>query len=352
MISSSSSKKPYDDDESTITSTTISTTTTTNGGSSGCGNTTENELDAKPFISEAIGDSHQLQQFETQFVTNVYNEIAPHFSNTRYSRWPFINEFILGKKNCLFADVGCGNGKYMQSWKETIQFYNGTSLSKTSTSNCFIGTDISLGLAEICRDRDLEVLVANNTQLPFRGEYFDVVISVAVIHHFATRERRMQAIRELFRICKKGGEVLIYVWAFEQAPKKKSVTGEDGTTSTPSYRYAQQDVFVPWHLQKQFDSKKTKSSKETPESAPSSIQETSSSSNMNILPNVTEGSEGEKVYKRYYHLFKRGELEQLVQDASVMMDDSSGEQRTLFEFEFVKNYYFEKDNWGVVCRKK
>lgn len=110
MISSSSSKKPYDDDESTITSTTISTTTTTNGGSSGCGNTTENELDAKPFISEAIGDSHQLQQFETQFVTNVYNEIAPHFSNTRYSRWPFINEFILGKKNCLFADVGCGNG--------------------------------------------------------------------------------------------------------------------------------------------------------------------------------------------------------------------------------------------------
>ncbi|KAG2373411.1 hypothetical protein C9374_012150 [Naegleria lovaniensis] len=307
----------------------------------------DKELDAKPFISEAHGDSLQLHQFETQFVTNVYNEIAPHFSNTRYSRWPFINEFILGKKNCLFADVGCGNGKYMQSWKETIQYYNGHSLSKTSTSNCFIGTDISLGLAEICRDRDLEVLVANNTQLPFRGEYFDVVISVAVIHHFATPERRMQAIRELFRICRKGGDVLIYVWAFEQqSPKKKSsaTTATTSSEESSSYRYAQQDVFVPWHLQKQFDSTTKKESH--------TEQQPQTSSSTNIVPNVTQGSEGEKVYKRYYHLFKKGELEQLVQDASVMVDENSGEQRTVFEFEFVKNLYFEKDNWGVVCRKK
>ena len=282
------------------------------------------ELDANRVINTVENDSMQLHQFEKQFVTQVYNEIAPHFSNTRYSRWPFINEYILGKENCLFADIGCGNGKYMQSWKETLEFNRGNKLSKISTSNCFIGTDISDGLAEICKGRDLEVMVADNTRLPFKSEKFDVVISVAVIHHFATPERRMNAIRELFRVCKQGGEVLIYVWAFEQQSKKKS---QD--SSTPSYRYPQQDVFVPWHLQKQFDKKPAQNAE-----------------------NFIQGEDGEKVYKRFYHLFKEGELEKLVEEASFTTCPQTGEKVQSFDFEFVKNMYYEKDNWGVVCRKK
>ncbi len=54
------------------------------------------------------------QKFENEFVTQVYDEIAPHFSHTRYKPWPFVEEFLL---NCpdhsIVADVGCGNGKYM-----------------------------------------------------------------------------------------------------------------------------------------------------------------------------------------------------------------------------------------------
>lgn len=47
----------------------------------------------------------------------------------------------------------------------------------------------------------------------------DYVISVAVIHHFSTEERRLEAINELVRITKPGGTILIYVWAFEQQQK-------------------------------------------------------------------------------------------------------------------------------------
>ena len=275
------------------------------------------ELDADSIITKLNNDQEELHQFEKQFVTQVYNEIAPHFSNTRYSRWPFINQYILEKENCLFADIGCGNGKYMQSWKETWECYKGNKLSKTSTNNCFIGTDISEGLAGISgNERNLEVMVADNNLLPFKSEKFDVVISVAVIHHFATPERRMNAIRELFRICKKGGEVLIYVWAFEQAAKKK--TGDAEFT----LRYPQQDVFVPWQLQKKFEKK--------------SDAQSSSETEFSVT------GEGAKVFKRYYHLFKEGELEDLVTLAS----DGS------FEFEFVKSHYYEKENWGVVCKKK
>ena len=61
------------------------------------------------------------------------------------------------------------------------------------------------------------------------------MISIAVIHHMSTRERRIQAIRvrcsyfpllhaykaqELFRLLRHGGTMLITVWAFEQVRYK------------------------------------------------------------------------------------------------------------------------------------
>jgi SAM-dependent methyltransferase len=53
-----------------------------------------------------------------------------------------------------------------------------------------------------------------------RSGVFDSVISIAVIHHFSTKTLRIEAIKEMHRILKVGGKVLIYVWAFEQEEKK------------------------------------------------------------------------------------------------------------------------------------
>ena len=52
---------------------------------------------------------------------------------------------------------------------------------------------------------------------------------------------RHQAIKELLRIVKKNGIVLIYVWAFEQ---------EERT-------FTEQDIFVPWNLQYKFEDENT-----------------------------------------------------------------------------------------------
>ena len=49
---------------------------------------------------------------------------------------------------------------------------------------------------------------------------FDAVLSVGVVHHFATHERRVQALQELARITTQGGLVMVYVWAFEQKTRK------------------------------------------------------------------------------------------------------------------------------------
>lgn len=67
-------------------------------------------------------------------------------------------------------------------------------------------------------------------ELPFRNDSFDAVISLAVVHHFATTERRVLAIREISRILRVGGRVVITVWALEQRHR----------------RFESQDVLIPW----------------------------------------------------------------------------------------------------------
>ncbi|RUS83587.1 hypothetical protein EGW08_008641 [Elysia chlorotica] len=80
------------------------------------------------------------------------------------------------------------------------------------------------------RSQGFEVSAANNFALPFRDASFDAVISIGVIHHFASREKRLKALDELSRILAPGGKLMVYVWAFEQTHRK----------------FDSQDVLIPW----------------------------------------------------------------------------------------------------------
>ena len=98
--------------------------------------------------------------------------------------------------------MGCGNGKYL-------------GVNKQNVIN--IGTDRSFNLIGLCRERDMDYQTfgCDSLKLPVRDSVFDSVISIAVIHHFSTKSLRAKAIGEMIRILKKGGKVLIYVWAYE-----------------------------------------------------------------------------------------------------------------------------------------
>ncbi|XP_022109385.1 uncharacterized protein LOC110989365 [Acanthaster planci] len=155
---------------------------------------------------------------EKQHVHDVYERIAPHFSDARYKAWPRVKEFLLGlEPGSIVADVGCGNGKYLGINKQIYK----------------VGSDCCPSLVAIAHRAHHETMVCDNIRLPYRDDSFDAVISIAVIHHFATAERRAQALKELARICRPGGQVMIYVWAMEQKLRK----------------FDAQDVLVPWHLQ-------------------------------------------------------------------------------------------------------
>lgn len=140
-------------------------------------------------------------EIEKRYVHRVYDAIAPHFSATRFAKWPKVAAFLNSlTADSVVLDAGCGNGKYLG--------FN---------PNCFfIGCDISPPLIDICAGRGHEVLVADAVNLPYRSDFGDAAISIAVLHHLSTESRRRKAIEELVRVVRKGGLVLITVWAVEQ----------------------------------------------------------------------------------------------------------------------------------------
>lgn len=141
----------------------------------------------------------------------------------------------------------------------------------------------------------------------------DYAICIAVVHHFSTRENRIHALRELRRIVRTGGQVLVTVWAFEQEKKK----------------YTEQDVMIKWHLQKRFDQtqnieRKPKSKAPIPTSSNSRTTGTLETDSTSTTPaedktteaivassSATNDSSQSNVLERYYHLFKKGELDEL-----------------------------------------
>ena len=117
--------------------------------------------------------------------------------------WPDFSKRKNFKKHCILF-LGCGSGKYLN----------------INPSVFNIGSDRCRALAQLAREKDQEVLHCDNLALPFRDESLDAVLSVAVIHHIATVERRVRALRELARVLRVGGRVMISVWAMEQSHRR------------------------------------------------------------------------------------------------------------------------------------
>ena len=101
-------------------------------------------------VPKTVGEAQSL---EKTHVHEVYERIAPHFSGTRHSPWPKIAEFLREQPvGSLVADVGCGNGKYLGINENVFK----------------TGSDRSVNLATICRERGFPVIVCDILSLPYR----------------------------------------------------------------------------------------------------------------------------------------------------------------------------------------
>ncbi|KAG4416461.1 hypothetical protein IFR04_010379 [Cadophora malorum] len=227
-------------------------------------------------------DSNQVQpeSYEEQHVHQVYEQIASHFSSTRYKPWPIVESFLQSlTPGSIGLDIGCGNGKYLAVNKDVF----------------IIASDRSTNLVKIATQHESHAaVVADSLSLPHQDGRFDFAICIAVVHHLSTRERRAEAVAAILKCLKEGGKALVYVWALEQKGSRRG--WDEGS---------EQDVMVPWVM---------KSGKKK----------------------VEEGAEPEKTFQRYYHLYRKGELEEDVIGIGGEVVESG----------------YEKDNWWAICRRK
>ncbi|CUS23446.1 LAQU0S10e00562g1_1 [Lachancea quebecensis] len=271
---------------------------------------------------------------EQQFVHEVYNEIAPHFSQTRYKPWPVVTQFLNQQEvGSIGIDVGCGNGKYLN----------------VNPNVFIIGSDRSSGLIECAHALDgrFNVLVADGMQLPHREATFDFAISIAVVHHWSTRERRVAAIHHILSKVRLQGRALIYCWALEQAGSRRGY-----------HEGMEQDVLVPWvlqgkHAKKEQEAKTVKKTKpEKPDLSNVAPQDRAAflarwreeQQAKRAAENEAQerarreqvDTDNENTKYRYYHLYKEGELEEDCVSAGGRVVGSG----------------YEKDNWYVIVERQ
>lgn len=162
-----------------------------------------------------------------------------------------------------------------------------------------IGSDRSYNLTAIARGhRRHDALVADALDTPHRSAAADFAISIAMVHHLSTPERRVAAVKEILDSVKaESGRALIYVWALEQKSSRRGWDEGDD-----------QDVMVPWVMkgQKQKDA-------DGAEAAPAVDQ----------------------TFHRYYHLYRKGELEDDIRAAGGQVVEGG----------------YEKDNWWAIARR-
>ncbi|XP_022795895.1 alkylated DNA repair protein alkB homolog 8-like [Stylophora pistillata] len=314
------------------------------------GSKTAPELSPPSSVPTTIGEAQNLEKLH---VHEVYEKIAPHFSGTRHSPWPKVADFLRNQPvGSLVADVGCGNGKYLGI---------NDNLFKT-------GSDRSFNLASICRERGYSVIVCDILSLPYRTDVFDVCLCIAVLHHLATAERRLVGLKELVRITRPGGLVLVYVWALEQEVKKvkKKHLKEVDFTESNNHRTEQENLSNKNEFLK--ESKTIENFPSNNEPSPNKSETLDHNCSSRLMVNASrdsfeqqdlfvpwkysgpgkqhekrrkdaegsgEGTEGH-VYHRYYHVFQDGELRNLCSRLSNVT---------------LEEHYYDRGNWCVMLRK-
>ena len=320
---------------------------------------TKAEKEKKPEEEEG-GEEEEEQQgqeeqraeaYERQHVHGVYEAIAPHFSATRHKPWPLVADFLRAQPpGAVGLDVGCGNGKYLSVNRDVFLLgsdrssalvalarHRGSAESGVGSRTGGAGSDgddggrrknvTATGAAaarSTASTAQAEVLVADGLFLPFRREAADFVICVAVIHHLSTRERRQDGIRQLLQCVPPlevpsddsssshtagGGKVLVYVWALEQESSRRG--WEEG---------GEQDLLVPWVMRSQ----RHKGEKAAAKGATSGER----------TPDLaSETSQKDLTFQRYYHLYRKGEIEEDVRAAGGKVLSSG----------------YEKDNWWAIA---
>ena len=109
-------------------------------------------------------------------------------------------------RQARLLEIGCGSGALLQD---------------LSADNVVVGMDIADVALRVCRERGLDCVSKGDvTALPYADAAFDIVIAIDVLEHI---DDDAAAVREIHRVCKPGGRLIVTVPAFQMLWSRRDV---------------------------------------------------------------------------------------------------------------------------------
>lgn len=206
-----------------------------------------------------------VQEKLLKIVHDNYRDIAAQFDVTRKKYvWPELERVLANlKDDDSVLDVGCGNGRLLEN------------LGSKNVN--YLGVDSSEELIKLAAvnypANNFKVLDILN--LETLKQKFNLVISVAVLHHLPGKELRLQALKQLSEVTCEKGQIIFSVWKLWSNKKYRPYLIKniwDKITLRSDLEFG--DLLFPW-----------------------------------------KNNKGEAVSERYYHAFTKCGLKKLLREA-------------------------------------
>ena len=179
-------------------------------------------------------------------VTKTYNEISKEFSNTRSfagKEFKVFREYL--RPGQTIMDLGCGNGRLLQflekeasSWHLKTFYYHGVDASKNL-------------LAEARKKYPHRTFQNGEmTKIPDKENSIDLLFCIRAFHHQPNRKTRLKALKEMKRVLKSNGTIILTVWNLWQKKYRWQLTKAILRSIVTLGRYAPNDTFIPWGKEK------------------------------------------------------------------------------------------------------
>ncbi len=198
-----------------------------------------------------------------------YDVIAADFDKKRDyipSDFAVLQDYINSGDKIL--DLGCGNGRLKEIIGNKADYY---------------GVDISGSLIRIAKSKypDGNFFVSKPLSLPFESNFFDKVFCLAVFHHIPSEAIRKEFLKEISRVLKPMGKIILTVWDLNNNKKASNLLFKNALLKLIGKSNLDfKDVFYPW-----------------------------------------KNSAGDVVINRYIHIFSEKELEKIIENSGFIIKE-------------------------------
>ncbi len=195
----------------------------------------------------------KLNQLNKKF----YQAIANDFSDTRQYFWQGWNKLIPHIKNLIakkapskkisVLDIGCGNGrfalflhKYFANQFEYLGVDNDKQLLDIAQKQLANQTNIQILQVDLVKQ------LLTNTLFKQSGKLFDVIVAFGLIHHIPSFALRKKLVKNLEKLLKKDGLLVVSFWQFANDTRFKNRVVEPNLVNIDQKNLEKNDFILDW----------------------------------------------------------------------------------------------------------